>query len=181
MDNIMWNVAHQIVEMMLETKSEIFVIGKNTGWKQDTDMGKINNQNFVQIPYNSLIDKLDNLFNQYKNLRLLVVEESYTSKCDHLAQETMEHHDVYLGKRINRGLFKSSTGVVLNADINGAIGMLRKANVISNDQLLNMRNRGDIVSPEVSNPLPYLKSNFYKNPKTETYKKRYGKATFKMK
>ena len=54
----------------------------------------------------------------------------HTSKCDHLALETMEHHEQYLGKRTKRGLFKSSTGKLMNADCNGAVGILRKANVI---------------------------------------------------
>ena len=56
-----------------------------------------NNQNFVQISFSSLIQKI-----QYK------AEESYTSKIDYLVLESMEHHEKYLGKRIKRGLFKSS-------------------------------------------------------------------------
>ena len=138
-------------------------------------MGKKNNQNFVQIPYNSLIDKVDHLFSRYKNLRLIIVEESYTSIVDHLALETLEHHDNYLGKRVKRGLFQSSTGATINADLNGAIGILRKADVISNTQLLDMRNRGDLVSPVVSNCLPYKKTKFSKNPNGLAYKARFGK------
>lgn len=70
-----------------------------------------------------------------------------TSKCDHLVLEEMKHHDKYAGKRIKRGLFKSSTGKVLNADINGAIGILRKGNAITDEQLMLLRDRGDVVSP----------------------------------
>ena len=55
----------------------------------------------------------------------------------------------YLGKRVKRGLFKSSTGKELNVDINGAIGILRKGKAISDVQLKNLRDRGDVVSPEV--------------------------------
>ena len=91
---------------------------------------------------------------KYLNLNIKVVEESYTSKCDHLVKETMEHHDNYLGKRVKRGLFKSSTGKELNADINGAIGILRKGNAISDDQIKILRDRGDIVSPKVLNINP---------------------------
>ena len=79
------------------------------------------------------------------------VEESYTSKCDHLINEEMKHHENYLGKRIKRGLFISSIGKQLNADINGAIGIMRKAKVITDNQLLILRNRGDVVSPKVLN------------------------------
>ena len=71
-------------------------------------------------------------------------EESYTSKIDHLAFEEMKHQENYLGKRIKRGLFQSSTGKLINADINGAIGILRK--VIGND-FLNQFNRGCVAQP----------------------------------
>ena len=60
-----------------------------------------------------------------------IVEESYTSKIDHLALEDMKKQENYLGKRIKRGLFKSSIGKLVNANINGAIGILRKGNAIS--------------------------------------------------
>ena len=85
---------------------------------------------------------------------LVIVEESYTSKCDHLVKETMEYHDNYLGKRVKRGLFKSSTGKDFNADINGAIGILRKGNAISDAQIKCLRDRGDVVSPKVLNINP---------------------------
>jgi putative transposase len=65
--------------------------------------------------------------------------------------ETMEHHDEYLGRRIKRGMFKSSTGKLINADINGAIGIMRKAKEISDDNIVSLRDRGDIVSPKVLN------------------------------
>ena len=53
-------------------------------------------------------------------------EEAYTSKCDSLALEDIQHHDEYLGTRTKRGLFSSSIGVFLNADVNGAINIMRK-------------------------------------------------------
>ena len=49
--------------------------------------------------------------------------------------------------RVKRGLCKSSCGKILNADINGAIGIMRKKNVISDVQLMNLRDRGDVVAP----------------------------------
>ena len=61
----------------------------------------------------------------------------------------MKKQDNYLGKRIKRGLFKSSSGKILNADINGAIGILRKKNVFSDVDLINLRDRGDVVSPRL--------------------------------
>ena len=87
-------------------------------------------------------------------IKLLTTEESYTSKCDHLAFESMEHHDKYLGRRVTRGMFKSSVPYknhkhkMIHADINGCIGMLRKVNLISDAELIGLRNRGDIVAPK---------------------------------
>ena len=90
---------------------------------------------------------------QYKceeiGINCITTEESYTSKIDHLVNEDMKKQDNYLGKRIKRGLFKSSSGKILNADINGAIGILRKKNVFSDVDLINLRDRGDVVSPRL--------------------------------
>ena len=61
----------------------------------------------------------------------------------------MTHHDSPKGRRIKRGLFKSSCGKIINADINGAIGILRKGNEITDEQLMFLRDRGDVVSPKV--------------------------------
>lgn len=101
------------------------VIGLNKGWKNGINLGKKINQKFVEIPFSKLIRKI---FYKCKlvGIILQVHEESYTSKVDHLAFEKLGKHDVYLGKRKKRGLFQSSTGKLINADINGAIGIGRK-------------------------------------------------------
>lgn len=153
--NYLHNASRTIINLCLENKIENIIIGHNKGWKQTSNMSKVNNQNFVQIPFNTLINQLQYKSQEYTDLIVSIVEESYTSKCDHLALEEMKHHENYLGKRVKRGLFKSSTDKLLNADINGAIGMLRKANVITDEQLLFLRDRGDVVSPVVLNPLTY--------------------------
>lgn len=102
----------------------------------------------MSIPFNNLISKI-----QYKaeevSIDFQVTEESYTSKIDHLICESLGKHDEYKGKRIKRGLFKSSCGKVLNADINGAIGILRKKNVFLDADLISLQDRGDVVSPLV--------------------------------
>lgn len=146
--------ANRIIELCIENKVSNIYVGHNKGWKQDIKLGRRNNQNFVSIPFNDLIETLKYKIENFIHLNLFIVEESYTSKCDHLVKETMEHHDNYLGKRVKRGLFKSSTGKELNADINGAIGILRKGNAISDDQTKILRDRGDIVSPKVLNINP---------------------------
>ncbi|WQJ53269.1 MAG: transposase [Wendovervirus sonii] len=142
----MHNVSKMIINLALRHSVSTIYIGHNIGWKQDSNMGKKNNQNFVSIPFNMLIDQIKNK-SEKQGIKVEIVEESYTSKVDHLALETLEHHDKYLGSRIKRGLFKSSVGITLNADINGAIGILRKGNAIGMEQLADLSNRGDVVSP----------------------------------
>ena len=73
----------------------------------------------------SLINKIRTKFIE-NNKIVILTEESYTSKCDALAIEKICFHDAYLGKRSKRGLFESSTNKLINADINGAINIMRK-------------------------------------------------------
>ncbi len=64
---------------------------------------------------------------QLKGIQVLTVNESHTSKCSFLDLEKIGHHDKYIGKRISRGLFKTSKGILLNADVNRAYNIMRKA------------------------------------------------------
>lgn len=118
-------ISRWIVNYCVNNNIGSIVIGLNKGWKQNINLGKKNNQKFVEIPFSKLIDKIT-----YKaklvGINVITTEESYTSKVDHLAFEELKKHDIYLGKRKKRGLFQSSTGVLLNADVNGAIGIGRK-------------------------------------------------------
>ena len=81
--------------------------------------------NFYQIPYKRFIFKLDEAL-KLINKKLLILKESYTSICDSLALEEINYHESYLGDRTKRGLFSSSIHKLLNADINGAINIMRK-------------------------------------------------------
>lgn len=56
---------------------------------------------------------------------MIEIEESYTSKCSFIDDESIEHHASYLGKRVNRGLFKSERGLI-NSDVNGSFNIMRK-------------------------------------------------------
>ena len=143
---IFHNISRKIVNLCINENIGKIVIGHNNSWKQNCKMRKNVSQSFVQIPFNKLILMLSYKANE-NNIDVIIVNESYTSKCDHLAFEEMKHQESYLGKRIKRGLFKSSIGKNLNADINGAIGILVKAKEISDVQIMNLRNRGDVVSP----------------------------------
>ena len=147
-DDYLHKASKKIIDICLEHKIGKIIIGHNKGWKQEINLGKKTNQNFVWIPFNKLIDML-----KYKGLEkgiiVEVTEESYTSKIDHLSLEPLEKQEKYSGSRIRRGLFKSGIGKILNADINGAIGILRKANAVLDEQLLFLQDRGDVVSPQV--------------------------------
>jgi len=141
-------LSKAIIRICIDNDIGNIIIGHNKNWKQSPGLGGKTNQKFVQIPFNSLIQKI-----QYKaeetGIAVELTEDSYTSKTDHLASEEMKSKDAYLGKRTYRGLFVSSTGKVLNADVNGAIGILRKKNVFSDADLVSLRDRGDVVSPTV--------------------------------
>jgi transposase len=94
--------------------------------QEGVNHGSVQNQNFVNLPFGKFCLKLKSKCEMY-GIHYASIEESYTSKCDHLAGEEMKHHNKYLGRRVKRGLFVSSTGVVLNADVNGALGILLKS------------------------------------------------------
>ena len=124
-DDHIHKISKFIVNHCIDNNIGSLVIGLNRGWKIGINLGKKTNQKFVEIPFSKLIDKIS-----YKcklvGISFQVNEESYTSKVDHLAFEKLCKHDVYLGKRKKRGLFQSSIGKLINADINGAIGIGRK-------------------------------------------------------
>jgi transposase, IS605 orfB family len=125
MQNFLHQSSSLIIKALKERKISTLVIGLNEDWKQECNMGKRNNQNFISIPHKQFIDQL-----VYKceeiGVEVILTEEAYTSKIDHFIGEEMKYHSTYAGRRIHRGLFKSSTGVIVNADINGALGIMRK-------------------------------------------------------
>ncbi len=102
------------------------VIGYNENWKQEAELGRRNNQNFISIPYYLLTNMV-----QYKGdeagITVKLQEESHTSKCSFLDNESIEHHEKYMGKRIKRGLFRSARGILINADVQGAYNIIRKS------------------------------------------------------
>lgn len=124
-DDVLHKVSKHIVKTLVTNGIGNLVCGCNKGWKDSITLGKITNQSFVQIPYERLISML-----KYKcslmGITFITHEESYTSKCDSLAVEKIGKHDSYLGKRVKRGLFQSSVGKLINADVNGALNILRK-------------------------------------------------------
>ena len=123
--DMLHKASKYLVNYCVKHKIGTIVFGRNKEWKDSIQLGKQTNQNFVSIPFYKLLKMLE-----YKckmiGINLVTQEESYTSKCDALTFEEVKCHEKYKGSRIKRGLFLSSIGKVLNADINGALNILRK-------------------------------------------------------
>ena len=124
-------VCHLLVNTCLTYGVSTIVIGYNKGQKQEINLGKVNNQNIVSIPYHKFRQKLEQLCIEH-GISYISQEESYTSKASALDMDVIPTYGVdetpitFNGKRIYRGLYRSSDGSVLNADINGSINILRK-------------------------------------------------------
>lgn len=118
--------SRKIVNYLVSNNINTLFIGKNKEWKQNINMGKRNNQNFVNIPFYKLIQML--LYKcALEGITVKEIEESYTSKCSFLDDEEINKPEEYKGKRIKRGLFKTAGGNTINADVNGGLNILRKA------------------------------------------------------
>ena len=144
-------VAKKIVLWCVNKNVSTIIIGKNKGWKQDLNIGKTNNQNFVQIPHFTLINYINTVALKF-GIEVVEEEESYTSKASFLDKDIVpsykkEKNITYLfsGKRIKRGLYKDSLDRVINADLNGAGNIMRKT-VKDKDILVNIVN---LMSPSV--------------------------------
>ena len=73
-------------------------------------------------------------------------EQRYTSKCSSIDKEEIRKHETYVGKRVKRGLFKTSNGTELNADVNGSLNILRK---VIEDGFIDLLNNGCVLQPEL--------------------------------
>lgn len=114
-----------LVNHLVSNDISTIVIGHNKEWKQDINIGKQNNQKFVQIPFNTFIHMITYKA-QMQGIKVIQREESYTSKCSFMDNEEICKHEKYKGNRIKRGLYKTQTGRLINADLNGALNILRK-------------------------------------------------------
>ena len=117
--------SRRVVELMYNNNIGTCFIGHNKDWKQEVEIGKKNNQNFVSIPYSLLINMLRYKIEE-KGGVLIELNESYTSKCSFLDDEEVCKHDSYKGKRVKRGLFLSGSNKIINADINGSLNILKR-------------------------------------------------------
>ena len=151
------NYVHQLSQKLINHLSQLgvknIVYGKNVNFKQEINLGKVTNQNFVNIPFNLIIERL-----RYKaclaGINFMTVEESYTSKTSFLDREKLHSYKAdkapkkykFLGDRFTRSLFKSKDGYIIHADINASFNIIRK---VSGDNIYDFINIGAI---KVSSP-----------------------------
>lgn len=124
-NNYFHKVTHHFVNYCIANDIDTVIIGRNPQWKDNINLGKKVNQNFVSIPFGRLYDLLKYKL-ELNGITYIETEESHTSKCSFIDKEEITHHDSYVGRRVKRGLFKSRDGVKYNADINGSLNILRK-------------------------------------------------------
>ena len=143
-----------IIDYCEDYQINVLVFGWNKGQKQEVNMGGKTNQNFVQIPTAKVKDRLRQECD-LRGWRFVEQDESYTSKASFLDRDLLpvkvgEKPDNWQpsGKRIKRGLYRSSTGLLINADVNGAANIIRKSKVaIDSISIIERVGRGLLTNP----------------------------------
>ena len=132
-DDYLNKSVNHIIKFAINNDIGTIVLGYNDDFQQNTNMGKVNNQNFVNIPFSKLISKLEHKCSNL-GITFLIQEESYTSKASFLDEDDIPTYEKgnntkysFSGNRVKRGLYKTKDGIILNADVNGALNIIRKA------------------------------------------------------
>jgi len=142
--------AKKIIDYCICHDIGIIVVGYNETFQQNSHIGKQNNQNFVSIPFGKLRSKLEYLC-ELNGIAFVKQEESYTSKASfwdkdvipvYNADNPQKYH--FSGKRIKRGLYRTANGKLLNADVNGALNILKKSSVVD---LQVLYSSGEVDTP----------------------------------
>ena len=148
--NFIYYASKYIINYCITYKIGNIVVGYNDGFKDKANLGKVNNQQFVMLPYGKFKNRLRYLCNIYE-ITYIEQEESYTSKANFWGQDNIPIWNTlnpkqgnFTGKRIHRGLYRANDSRILNADVNGALNILRKSNVVSLERLYS---RGVVDTP----------------------------------
>ena len=149
-NDYMNKAARKVINYCIEHEIGKVVIGYNESFQRNSDLGKKNNQIFVNIPYGRLREKIEYLC-MLNGIEYVKQEESYTSQASFWDRDDIpvyrggdEEEYRFSGRRIKRGSYRSREGKVLNADINGALNILRKSKVVGLETLYN---RGEVDTP----------------------------------
>ena len=148
--NYLYCAAKKIVNYCIQNQIGNIVIGYNDGFQENPNLGKVNNQKFVMIPFGRLKSRIEYLCEQ-SWIKFIQQEESYTSKASFFDDDEMPKWNPqnpkqgsFSGRRIQRGLYQTSIGYKFNADVNGALNILRKSKLTD---LSVLQCRGDVNPP----------------------------------
>lgn len=149
-NDYMNKTARKVIDYCISYDIGTLVVGYNETFQTGSHIGRQNNQNFVNIPYGRLREKLEYLC-KLNGIIFVKQEESYTSKASFWDKDVIPVYNAdnpkeyqFSGSRIYRGLYKTANGKTFNADINGALNIMRKSNVVSLEALYA---RGDVDVP----------------------------------
>lgn len=149
-NDYMNKTTRKLIDYCVRNDIGTLVVGYAKNFQRKSNIGKTNNQNFVNIPYGKLRKKLEYLC-ELNGITYIEQDESYTSKASFWDKDDIPTYNkdkpeayTFSGKRIHRGLYKCSNGMTLNADVNGALNILRKCSVVD---LTVLYSRGAVDTP----------------------------------
>jgi len=142
MEDYFHKASREVIEYCKKYDVSKIIIGNNKEWKQNSKLSKKVNQNFVQIPYSRLIQMIGYKAQEI-GVTVVLTEESYTSGTSFIDNEMPVKESYHKSRRIYRGLFQSSDGSFINADVNGSYQIMKK--VVPNGEIL--WNRGCAYQP----------------------------------
>jgi len=149
-NDYMSKTARMVINYCIEHSIGNLVVGYNETFQRNSDLGKRNNQTFVNIPYGKLCTKLEYLC-KLNGIVFIRQEESYTSKASFWDNDDIPVYSSgdpqnyeFSGRRIKRGIYQTSDGKPINADVNGALNILKKSSVVS---LQGLYGRGAVDTP----------------------------------
>ena len=149
-NDYMNKAARKVINYCIANDMGTLVVGYNETFQRGGHIGKRNNQNFVNIPYGQLRSKLEYLC-KMNGIIFVKQEESYTSKSSFWDRDDIPVYNAdnpreyqFSGKRIHRGQYKTASGKIINADVNGALNIMRKSSVVDVNILYG---RGEVDTP----------------------------------
>ena len=149
-NDYMNKAARKVIDYCIANDIGALVVGYNETFQQSSHIGKRNNQNFVNIPYGQLCSKLEYLC-RLNGIIFVKQEESYTSKSSFWDRDDIPVYNAdnpreyqFSGKRVHRGQYKTASGKTINADVNGALNIMRKSSVVDVNILYG---RGEVDTP----------------------------------
>lgn len=139
--DILHKSCKYIINYCIDNNIDTVVCGMNKDFQRYSNLGKVNNQKFTQIPFGKIRDTLNYLC-ELNGINFIEQEESYTSKASFWDRDEIPVFNSeskvncdFSGKRVHRGLYRSKNGMLLNADLNGSLNIIRKSNVVSLEAL----------------------------------------------